>query len=228
MEKQFKTYKQYYIYNKTLGKRNKIKWLKELLKVNKNNKQDFENWYYKEAMTEKQYQLYQNNDLKKLKELLKKQIIKEETKLKEAEQEKAAEIEKIKELQDIKSLTIEIEWSNGRRSMGAYQTRAIATAFYKNGTSDRVETSFTGGCGYDKPSTSTAEACDKLAKIILLKHYKKIQKDPEKHYHFYAAENGYYQHGVGISSYITFFKNCGYKVKEIYHHNQNITIFITK
>ena len=128
----------------------------------------------------------------------------------------------------IESLTIEIEWSSGRRSMGAYQTKAIGHAFYKNGTSDYYETSYTGGCGYDKPSTSTAEVCDKLAKIVLLKHYSKIQKDTEKHYHFYAAENGYYQHSVGMSSYTTFFKNCGYKVKELYHHNENITLLISK
>ena len=40
MEKQ-KTYKSYYIYNKTLHEQNKIKFLKELLKANNENKQDF-------------------------------------------------------------------------------------------------------------------------------------------------------------------------------------------
>ena len=228
MEKQFKNYKQYYIYNKTLHEQNKIKFLKELLKANNENKQDFDTWYYKESMTNKQYELFTSGDFKKLKELLKKQIIKEKAKLKEQEEKAKQDFDKIKELQDIKSLTIEIEWSQGRRSMGAYQTKAIGHAFYKNGTSDYYETSYTGGCGYDKPSTSAAEVCDKLAKIVLLKHYSKIQKDTEKHYHFYAAENGYYQHGVGMSSYTTFFKNCGYKVKELYHHNENITLMITK
>lgn len=227
MKKQ-KTYKSYYIYNKTLHEQNKIKFLKELLKANNENKQDFDTWYYKESLTNKQYELFTSGNFKKLKELLKKQIIKEKAKLKEQEEKAKQDFDKIKELQDIKSLTIEIEWSSGRRSMGAYQTKAIATAFYKNGTSEHYETSYTGGCGYDKPSTSAAEVCSKLAKIVLLKHYKKIQNDPEKHYHFYAAENGYYQSGVGINSYITFFKNCGYKVQEIYHKSENITLIISK
>ena len=70
MEKQFKNYKQYYIYNKTLHEQNKIKFLKELLKANNENKQDFDTWYYKESMTNKQYELFTSGDFKKLKELL--------------------------------------------------------------------------------------------------------------------------------------------------------------
>ena len=73
MEK-FKNYKSYYIYSETLKTQNKIKVLKELLKVNTDNWEDFDKWFYHEAMTKKQYQLYINKDFKTLKELLKKQI----------------------------------------------------------------------------------------------------------------------------------------------------------
>ena len=214
MERNFKTYK-----------------IKKIMKLNgKSNEADIEaleNWFTKEVLTEKQWQLLKERNFKQLKELLKKQLLKEQKKLEEAKKEALKDYQKIEELKDIRSLLIEVEWSSGRRSMGAYQTKAIGHAFYKNETSERVETGYTGGCGYDKPSTSISEVCDKLAKIVLLKHWKKIQNSEEKHYKFYAGEYGYFQNAVGVSSYETFFKNCGYNVKIIYHNNENITLMIT-
>lgn len=231
MERNFKTYKQYYIYKKTLENTNKINQIKKIMKLNgKSNEADIlvlENWYTAEVLTKKQWQLLKERNYKQLKELLKKQLIKEQKKLEEAKKEALKDYQKIEELKDIKSLLIEVEWSSGRRSMGAYQTKAIGHAFYKNGTSERVETGYTGGCGYDKPSTSASEVCNKLAKITMLKNWKKIQNSEEKHYKFYAGEYGYFQYGVGINCYETFFKNCGYNVKMIYHNNENITLIIT-
>jgi len=231
MEKQEKTYKSYYINNYTLHTQNKINTIKKLLKITKSEAEALEDWElsrFNSYLTQAQIDTLRSGNLKKLKELLKKQIEKEKKKLTEEKEKAKKELEKIAELQDIKSFDIQIEWSQGRRSMGAYQTKASGRAFYKNGTSEYYETSYTSGCGYDKPSTSASELCNKLAKIVLLKHYSKIQKDTGKHYHFYAAENGYFSYGVGINSYITFFKNCGYKVQEIYHRNENITLLISK
>lgn len=230
MENNFKTYRQYYIYNRTLKNTNKINQIKKIMKLNgKSNEADIlalENWYTAEVLTERQWQLFKNKDFKSLKKLLKKQLEKEAKKLQEAKAKALEEYENIRALKDIKSALIEIEWSAGRRSLGAYQTKAFGNASYKNNTTEFFDTTYTGGCGYDKPSTSASEICNELLKIILLKNWHKIQKAEDKHYKFYAAEYGYYQGGVGINSYITFFKNCGYKVNYIYHQNENITILI--
>ena len=228
MEKQEKNYKTYFINRYTYKTTNKINALKKLLKVNKQNADDFDTWYYGEILTPKQAELLRTNNFKKLKELLKNQIEREKEKLTKEKAEALKEYNKIKEQKDIKILVINIMWSNGRRSMGAYQTMASASVEYQNNTGEFYDTNYTGGCGYDKPSTSAGEVCNKLAKIVLLKHYNKIQNDKDKHYHFYAAENGYFQHGVGLNSYETFFKNCGYKVKRTYHSNENETLVITK
>lgn len=231
MERQEKTYKSYYINNYTLHTQNKINTIKKLLKITKKKAEALQEWElsrYYNYLTPTQAEALKKANIQKLKKLLKKQLEKEKQTLTNEKAEALKEYNKIKELQDIKKLVLDIEWSNCRRSMGAYQAKCFATAHYKNNTSDIYETSYTGGCGYDKPSTSAAEACSKLAKIVLLKHYNKIQKSEEKHYKYYAGENGYFQHGVGINSYITFFRNCGYKVQEIYHKSENITIIITK
>ena len=228
MEKMEKTYKQYFTNNYNLHTINKIKALKGLLKANKDNYKDFNYWYYKDAMTETQYKYFINQDFKTLKELLKKQIEKEKRKLEKGKQQAAEEYENIKKLIDIKHAIFEIVWSTRRLDLGSYQAKVIASVSYKNGDFKQYETRYTGGCGYDKQSTALAEACSELLKIVLLKHYNKIQKDEEKHYHFYAAEYGYYQHGVGLSSYFTFFKNCGYKVQQIYHKNEDTTLIVSK
>jgi len=230
MEKQ-KTYKSYYINNYTLHTQNKIESIKKLLKITKKEAESLQDWEksrYYNYLTPTQAQALNKADTIKLKKLLKKQLEKEKQQLKIEKLKALKDYNEIKELKDIKKLVLDIEWSNGRRSMGAYQTKCFATAHYLNNTSDLYETSYTGGCGYDKPSTSASQACNKLAKIVLLKHYNKIQKSDEKHYKYYAAENGYFSYGVGINSYITFFKNCGYKVQEIYHKSENITLIISK
>ena len=228
MENIEKNYKNYYINTQTAHTKNKIKALKEMLQVNKNTAEDFDSWYYKEAMTDSQYKYFKNGDFKKLKELIKKQIQKEKTKLISEKEEALKKYQDIKELKDIKEAVIDIMWSRGRRSMGAYQTKATARVTYKNGDFKYYETNYTGGCGYDKKSTSMSRVCNELLKIVFIKHYKKIVNDAEKHYKYYAGESGYFQYGVGLSSYYTFFKNCGYKVKEIYHSNEDTTIIISK
>jgi len=227
-----KSYKKIFLESETSSERLKVDYIKSLLKKTKKEIESMEDWeksrfsYY---LTSKQCELLNNNNVADLKKLLKKQIEKEEKKLQEETEKAIAKYNDIKNLIDIKHAIIDVEWSSGRRSMGAYQTKAVANVTYKDGSYNYFETGYTGGCGYDKPSTSFGEIASKLLKIALVKNYdKKIKNNPEKHYKFYAAENGYFQHGVGLNSYIQFFRNLGYKVQEIYHKNENTTIIIDK
>lgn len=224
----FKNYKAYYINAQTLKTQNKIKALKELLNVNADNWEDFDKWFYHEAMTQRQYQLYIDKDFKTLKELLKKQIKKEEIKLKDEKAKALVKYNEIAQLKDIKRAVIDIEWSSRRRSMEAYQTMAMASVEYMNGAYKKHITNYTSGCGYDKPSTSFSVVANALLKVVFVKHGKKILNDEKAHYHYYAGEYLYYQYGVGLSSYEQFFKNLGYKVEVIYHQNENTTYIITK
>lgn len=227
MEK-FKNYKAYYINAQTLKTQNKIKALKELLKANKDNAEKYDNWRYNEVMTSAQAKAFRENDFTKFKKMIKKQLEREKSKL-QGEKEKAlANYNDIAQLKDIKRAVIDIEWSSGRRSMGAYQTMATASVEYMDGTYKKHITGFTGGCGYDKPSTSFSEIASELLKVVFVKHGKKILNDENAHYHYYAGEHLYYQYGVGLSSYEQFFKNLGYKVEVINHRNENTTYIITK
>ena len=227
-----KNYKDYFINDYCYEVKNKIKTLKRL-KTGKWTKDESEflsvdNWLTKECLTKKQHELFKNKDFKQLKKLVDKQLEKEQKKLELLKAEALEKYNKIKDLQDIKNAVFNVEWSDRRLSLGAFQTRATATVFYKNGTCKDFETSWTGGCGYDKPSTSLSEVCNALLKVIFIKHGTKILKDKEKHYKFYAGEPLYFQYGVGVSSYETFFKNLGYKVTYIPRgrNGENFTMII--
>lgn len=224
-------YKSYYINNKTWKTRHKIDTIKELLRATKNDIENLEDWQLNrkaEHLTQKQFELLKNGNIKELKKLLKKQLEKEKTKLATQKNVVMGQYNDIKELKDIKKAIFFIEWSRHRLSMGAYQTRGTIQAYYKNGTYKEYQSSWTGGCGYDKPSTTMSHLCNNLLQIIPLKHYKKILNDREKHYKYYALEPLYFQYGVGMSSYIQLFKNLGYKVKETYLKNDNMIITIEK
>lgn len=228
---ELKNYKTYYINKETWKNRNKIETIRALLKATKKDIENMEEWEKRrkaEHLTQKQYNLLLNNNIKDLKPLLKKQLEKEKNKLIEEKEKALSKYNNIKKLKDIKSVNISIIWSNRRLSTGAYQTKGIAQVLYKNGEYQETETSFTTGCGYDKPSTTLSQICNELLKIIPLKHYKKILNDEEKHYKYYALEPLYFQYGVGVSSYENLFKNLGYKVKTNYYKNESITIYIYK
>ena len=207
---------------------NKIKVLKELLKVNADNLEDFDRWFYNEAMTNAQFKTLKSGDFARFKTMIKKQIKKEKIKLEDKKAKALAKYNEIAQLKDIKRAIIEIEWSSCRRSMGAYQTMATASVEYMNESYKKHITGFTSGCGYDKPSTSFSEVANALLKVVFIKHGKKILNDANAHYNYYAGEHLYYQSAVGLSSYERFFKNLGYKVEVIYHQNENTTYVITK
>lgn len=228
--KEFKNYKEYFVNNETWRITNKIKNLRELYNMFNKDIEGLENWKkgrYSESLTTKQTELLYNNNIKELKPLLKKQIEKENKKLIIEKENAINKYNKIKELGDIEKITIDVEWSSGRGAYG-YQTKGFARVWYKNGDFDSYETSYTGGCGYDKPSATLAELCNKLLKIVFVKHGNKILKDNEKHYKFYAGEGLYFQGGVGVSSYETFFKNLKYKTNFQYLRSENIYIEISK
>lgn len=226
--KKYKNYKDYFVKNETYARQNKIEALKGLYKTSNKNLQDHElNWREQEALTQKQLELFQNKEFKRLKELLQKQLEKETKKL---EEEKAKAIEKynkIAELQDIKQVNIEINWTKTSGAYG-YQCSAFGRVWYKNGTYESYQTERTGGCGYDKTSTAMSYFCNRLLKIVLLKHAKKILNSNESHYKFYAGETLYFQYGVGMSSYESLFKNLGYKVTCRYLQNEDIIFDIEK
>lgn len=227
----YKNYKEYFVNKETWKQIEKIKSLTELKNMTKEQIQSLDSWdarRYIQYLTEKQIKLVKENNIKELKKVLAKYIEKQKIKLQNEKQKAIEKYNKIAELKDIKEVIINVDWSNGRRSMGAYQTKANGQVWYKNGTYRAYETNYTGGCGYDKPSTSLSNFCNKLLKIIPLKHASKILKDEQKHNKFYALEPLYYEYGVGVSSYQVLFTNLGYKVKYISRGDENFTLIIKK
>lgn len=226
----YKNYKNYFVDTKTWEEQQKIKTINELLKTKNDDIKKMEDWEKgrkKEFLTDKQSKMLYNNDIKTLKELLKKYKPKAMEQLKQAKTKAIEEYNDIKQLQDIKNATFEINWTKNRGVYG-YQCNCTAQVHYKNGTFTRYTSENTGGCGYDKPSSALSYALNKVAKILLIKHGTKILKDDNKHYNYYACENMYFSYGVGVSSYLTMFKYMGYKVTPIYHNNEDITIIIEK
>lgn len=228
--KEFKNYKEYFVNKEIWSEKRSIEKLKELQKKTKQEFENMDNWNkrnYYEVLTQKQVKLLNENKIKELKKLLPKRIEKAKIKLQEKKKEAIEKYNKIKELKDVKKAIIEIQWSKGRGAYG-YQTKGFCRVWYKNGDFNSYESSYTGGCGYDKPSTTLSQICNEFFQIMILKNDKKILKDEKKHYRFYACEPLYWQYGVGISSYESAFKNLGYKTQFLYHHNEDITIIIEK
>ena len=230
MENKYKNYKEYIIKMELWEINRKMENIKSLLKATKEeikNKKDFELARFSAYLTNKQFELLKNRNLTELKKLLRKQLEKEKAK-KEAGKQKAIEkYNNIKELGDIAQAQIEIVWSNRAGAYG-YQCYCVGRVWYKNKTCKNYQTSFTGGCGYDKASSALSYFCNELMQILILKNDKKILNDEEKHHKYYACEPLYFQYGVGLSSYETMFKNLGYKTRFRYLQNDNILIDIEK
>lgn len=228
--KEYKSYKEYYIHNQTWDRQNKIDSIKELLKMTQKEVEMLDTWQkhrFANYLTEKQHKLLLENKTTELKKLLRKQLEKEKNKI-EAEKMTALEsYNKIKELKDIKKASIEIIWSDRAGAYG-YQCYCFGRVWYANGQCEAYETEKTGGWGYDKASSALSYFCNKLLKIIILKHDKKIINDPEKHHKYYACEHLYFQYGVGLSSYQSLFQKLGYKANFHFLKNENVVIDIYK
>ena len=227
----YKSYKDYFIKHYCYDINNKINYLTTLNKADLKKEevyQNFDNWQANEYLTTRQFELFKSKEFKKLHLLLDKQLLKEKEKLKNKKIEALEEYNKIKDLKDIKSIVIHVDWSTTRKSMLAYQTKAMGYIFFENGDFKEYETTWTGGCGYDKASTSLSVFCNNTLKILLLKHFKKIIVNENRQ--FYACENLYFSYGVGVSSYERMFKAMGYNVKYIPRgkNNENFSLFITK
>lgn len=228
--KEYKNYKNYFIDTKTYKERAKIEDINKITRMTQEELEKMEDWEksrLSEYLTNKQSKLLYSNDLKTLKELLKKYKPKALEQLKQAKEDAQKQYNDIKQLEDIKHAIFEIEWTKNRGAYG-YQCQCTAQVEYKNGTITRYTSERTGGCGYDKPSSALSYALNHTAKILLIKHGARILKDEERHYKYYACENMYFSYGVGVNSYITMFQNMGYKVTPIYHNNEDITIIIEK
>lgn len=228
--KKYKNYKKYYIHNQTWDRQEKIDSIKELLKMTQKEVTGLETWQknrFANYLTEKQYKLLLENKTTELKELLRKQLEKEKNKIASKKMAALESYNKIKELGDIKQAQIEIIWSKYAGAYG-YQCYCFGRVWYKNGSFESYKTEYTDGCGYDKASSALSYFCNKLLKIIILKHDKKIINDEDKHYKYYACEPLYFQSGVGLSSYEEMFKNLGYKTKFRYLQNENVLIDIEK
>ena len=226
----YKNYKDYLIKYEQWESDAKIKNIKKLLKMTQKEAKELDKWKkhgFANYLTEKQYKLLLDNKTTELKELLRKQLEKEKKKL-EAKKEIAIEkYNAIKGLGDITQAQIEIIWSQRAGAYG-YQCYCFGRVWYANGQHEAYETKKTSGWDYDKASSALSYFCNKLLKIIILKHDKKIINDPEKHYKYYACEPLYFQYGVGLSSYETMLKNLGYKTRFRYLQNDNILIDIEK
>ena len=210
----YKNYKEYFIQNKIYKEDQTLKTIKKIEKMKKEELQNMEDWQKSrlcDYLTEKQAKLLYNNDLKELKKLLKNYKTKAKEKLQQAKEKAISEYNDILQLKDIKKATFEIEWTKTRGTYG-YQCKCYSKIEYKNGKYNYYEGEKTGGCGYDKTSSALSYNMNKTCKILLAKHAKKILKDTEKHYNFYACENLYFSYGVGLNSYITMFKNMGLKL----------------
>lgn len=229
MEK-YRSYRDYMIKYEQWETETKIKNIEDLLKATKENLDALKDWEidrFSNYLTAKQFELLKNRNMCELKKLLKKQLEKEKKKMETKKEIAVAKYNAIKELGDITQAQIEIIWSQRAGAYG-YQCYCFGRVWYANGQYKAYETEKTGGCGYDKASSALSYFCNKLLKIIILKHDKKIINDEEKHRKYYACEPLYFQYGVGLASYQTMFANLGYKTKFRYLQNDNILIDIEK
>lgn len=185
-------------------------------------------WYYKNKLTNKQYNKYVNNELtdKEIKELLKNKIIKEY----EQKQKKAIKrIDTIKEAnENVQTINISINWV--RSSTWGYNPHATITTNLGTITEGKAS-----GCGYDKESAAIAEALDKNNDILKLLYIAKNKKMTLKNNNNrdllgYGSGYGvlpYFEGGVGAGSLMYIFKNLGYNVRE-YHTDKSDFYTITK
>lgn len=213
------TFKNQFIYEKTLGIENKINALKEALKI---DNVDGLNWYQKDRLTAAQYNHLKNGNLKRFKELVRKQIKKEETKKQIVKNDCLLKIQDIKKAGSLETLKIIVEWS--RSQTWGYNPHVEAWAQYTNiGT--LYNTGSASGCGYDKESAAVASAINDIMKPFILKNFSTLK---------YPSIYGVCDHalsfdgGVGMSSFVKAFKACGYDVHESHGKSFDSYIIVKK
>lgn len=185
-------------------------------------------WYYKDKLTNTQYNKYVNNELtdKEIKELLKKKITKEY----EQKQKKAIKkIDTIKEANEkVQAINISINWV--RNSTWGYNPHATITTNLGTITEGKAS-----GCGYDKESAAIAEALNKnnnILKLLYIAKNKKMTFKNNNNHDLLGYGSGYgvlpyFEGGVGAGSLMHIFKNLGYNVQE-YHTDKSDFYTITK
>ena len=197
-----------------------------LKKQDKNDILDL--WYYKNKLTNKQYNKYVNDELtdEQIKEILKNKITKEYEKRKNKELKR---IDTIKEANEkVQIINISINWV--RNSTWGYNPHATVTTNLGTITEGKVS-----GCGYDKESAAIAEALDKnndILKLLYIAKNKKMTFKNNNNHELLGYGSGYgalpyFEGGVGSGSLMDIFKNLGYNVQE-YHTDNSDFYTITK
>lgn len=213
------TFKNQFIYEETLGIENKINALKEALKV---DNVDALKWYQKDRLTAAQYDHLKNGNLKRFRELVRKQIEKEETKKQIVKKDCLLKIQDMKKAGSLKYLKIMVEWS--RSQTWGYNPHVEAWAQYTNiGT--LYDTGYASGCGYDKESAAAATAINDIMKPFMLKNFNTL-KDPS----IYGVCSNHleFEGGVGMSCFVRAFKACGYEVHESHGKRFDSYIIVKK
>lgn len=199
------SFKNQFIYEETLGIENKINALKEVLKV---DDVDALKWYQKDRLTAAQYDHLKKGNLKRFRELVEKQIKKEEAKKQIVKNNCLLKIQDMKKAGLLEYLEITVEWS--RSQTWGYNPHVEARAQYANiGT--LYNKGSASGCGYDKESAAVASAINDIIKPFILKNFNIL-----KHPSIYGVCSNYlgFEGGVGMRSFIRAFKACGYEVHE--------------
>lgn len=207
----------------TKGSKNAIDNLK------KRDKNDILNlWYYKDKLTDTQYNKYINNELtdKQIKEILKKKIIKEYEKRKDKTLKRIETITQANE--NITNINISINWV--KNATWGYNPHATITTDFGTMTEGKAS-----GCGYDKESAAIAEALNKnndILKLLYIAKNKKMTFKNNNNHDLLGYGSGYgvtpyFEGGVGASSLTNIFKKLGYNVQE-YHTDKNDFYTITK
>ena len=122
---------------------------------------------------------------------------------------KATELQAIRKQRKVKRLDIIITWSRG--SMQAMQTQAEANIEYIDGWGS-LETSKTGGWGYDKESTTMAELLNKAIRYMIVDK-KENKKAPYGVTIRNDIFNNRFNGGVGVSCYYSIIKYLGGTMK---------------
>lgn len=202
------------------------KALDDLKQQDKNN--IIELWYYKEKLTKAQFKKYNDDELttKQIKEIIKNKIIKEYEKRKEKELKRIETIEKANE--KITVINISINWV--KNSTWGYNPHATVTTDQNEITEGKAR-----GWGYDKESTSIADALNKnndILKLLYIAKNKKMTFKNNNNHDLLGYGSGYgvlpyFEGGVGASSLMNIFRKLGYNVTE-YHTEKSDFYTITK
>lgn len=213
------TFKNQFIYEETLGIENKINALKEALKVDNVNAL---NWYQKDRLTAAQYNHLKNGNLKRFKELVRKQIKKEEAKKQIVKNDCLLKIQDMKKSGSLKYLKIAVEWS--RSQTWGYNPHVEAWAQYANiGT--LYSTGSASGCGYDKESAAVASAINDIVKPFILKNFSTLK---DSSIYGVCSNHLDFEGGVGMSSFLKAFRACGYDVHESHGKTFDSYIIVKK